>query len=156
MKKTKYFLSKKKIKNVIVNFSSVIDGYCVKPKNKMTYDGIVVKSMFIYNKELIQNLLKKKIRKKLDGYLNFMISVLDDDDTDSGHLMFALNDLDRYRRLVINNYRMYLEKKYFQILMNKMDLIEKELRSKIRIDINQLFAEQMELSFDEPQNQRKR
>ena len=88
--------------------------------------------------------------------MNFLITVLDEDDTDSGHLMFALNDLDRYRRLVMNNYRVYLEKKYLRILMDKMDLIEQELRSKIKIDLNELFAEQMEMDFEEPKKGRKR
>ena len=157
MKKIKYRLEEKKIKRVVVNMNSVsINGYHIKPRNKMEYDGIVVRSMTIINYGLIQSLLKKKIKKKLDSYLNFLISVLDEDDTDSGHLMFALNDLDRYRRLVMNNYRVYLEKKYLKILMDKMDLIEQELRSKIKIDLNEIFAEQMEMNFDEPKKGRKR
>lgn len=157
MKKNRYCLIQKKIKKATVNIKSdSIDGYHIKPRNKKEYDGIVVKSMTIVDYNLIQSLLKKKIKKKLDGYLNFLITVLDEDDTDSGHLMFALNDLDRYRRLVMNNYRVYLEKKYLRILMDKMDLIEQELRSKIKIDLNELFAEQMEMDFEEPEKRRKR
>ena len=114
----------------------------------MDYDGIVVKSMTIINYGLVEQLLKKKIKKKLDSYLQFLISVLEEDDTDSGHLMFALNDLERYRRTIMNNYRVYLDKKYFKILMNKLDLIDQELRSKIKIDLNQLFTEQMEMDLD--------
>ncbi len=157
MKKIKYCLIEEKMKKSSIRIKSdSIDGYHIKPRNKKEYDGIVVKSMTIVNYGLIQSLLKKKIKKKLDGYLNFLITVLDEDDTDAGHLMFALNDLDRYRRLIMNNYRVYLEKKYLKILMDKMDLIEQELRSKIKIDINQLFAEQMEMQFEEPKKGRKR
>ena len=75
----------------------------------MVYDGIVVKSMTIINYGLVEQLLKKKIKKKLDSYLQFLISVLDDEDPDSGHLMFALNDLEKYRRTIMNNYRIYLD-----------------------------------------------
>ena len=32
--------------------------------------------------------------------------------------------------------------------MNKLDLIDQELRSKIKIDLNQLFTEQMEMDLD--------
>ncbi len=158
MKKTKkYSLCEKKIKKVSIKLNSLsIDGYHIKPRNKMEYDGIVVNSMTIVNYELVQSLLKKKIKKKLDGYLDFLISVLDEDDTDSGHLMFALNDLDRYRRLVMNNYRVYLEKKYLKILMDKMDLIDQELRSRIKVDLKEMFNEQMELEFDEPKKGRKK
>lgn len=157
MKKSRYCLDKKKIKKMTIEMKSdSFNGYHIKPRNKKEYDGIVVKSMTIVNYNLVQSLLKKKIKKKLDGYLNFLITVIDEDDTDSGHLMFALNDLERYRRLVMNNYRTYLEKKYLKILMDKMDLIEQELRSKIKIDLEQLFAEQMEMQFDEPKKGRKR
>lgn len=157
MKKNRYCLTEERIKKASIKFNSnSIEGYHIKPRNKKEYDGIVVKSMTIVNYGLVQSLLKKKIKKKLDGYLNFLITVLDEDDTDAGHLMFALNDLDRYRRLVMNNYRVYLDKKYLKILMDKMELIEQELRSKIKIDINQLFAEQMEMQFEEPKKGRKR
>ena len=87
-------------------------------------------------------------------YLQFLITVLEEDDTDGGHLMFALNDLERYRRLVINNYKKYLEEKYIKLLMNKMDLIEQELKSKIKVDINNFnFGE---LEIEEPKKGRNR
>lgn len=156
MKKIKkYYVCKKKIKEKVMFDNYSVEGYHIKPRNKMDYDGIVVNSMTIYNCDLIQSLLKKKIKKKLDVYTQFMISVLDDDDTDAGHLMFALNDLDRYRHLVMNNYRVYLEKKYLKILMDKMELIEQELRSKIRVDLNDMI-QQMEMDFEEPQKGRSR
>ena len=158
MKKIKkYVLCEKKIKKISVKLNNVsIDGYHIRPRNKMEYDGIVVKSMIIYDYYLIEVLLKKKIKKKLDSYLQFLISVLEDEDPDSGHLMFALNDLERYRRTVMNNYRIYLDKKYLKILMDKMDLIEQELRSKIKVDLHEMFAEQMEMELDEPKIGRSR
>ena len=147
----KYILCEKKIKKINVDLNSVsISGYHIKPRNKMDYDGIVVKSMTILNNELVEQLLKKKIKKKLDSYLQFLISVLDEEDTDPGHLMFALNDLERYRRTIMNNYRIYLDKKFLKILMDKLDLIEQELKSKIKIDLNEMFAEQMKMELDEP------
>lgn len=157
MKKNKYVLYERKIKKIKVALNSIsFEGYKIKPRNKMVYDGIVVKSMVIINNELIEKLLRKKIKKKLDSYLQFLISVLDEDDTDSGHLMFALNDLERYRRTIMNNYRVYLDKKYLKILINKMDLIDQELRSKIKIDLNEMFLGQMEMELDEPKRSRRR
>lgn len=138
MKKIKqYHLYKRKTKERKVELNTKKEiGYTIKPKNQMKYEGIVVNSMTIINNELIQTLLKRKIKKKLDMYLQFLITVLEEDDTDGGHLMFALNDLERYRRIVINNYKKYLEEKYIKLLMNKMDLIEQELKAKIKIDLN--------------------
>lgn len=159
MKKTKrYHLYKRKMKQIKVELNTLENsGYIIKPRNTMKY-GIIVNSMTIINNELIQILLKKKIKKKLDMYLQFLISVLDEEDTDPGHLMFALNDLDRYRHLIMNNYRVYLEKKYLKLLMNKMDLIEQELKSKIKTDIKNFSIEPMEetLEIEEPKKGRKR
>lgn len=156
MKKIKkYHLYKKKTKErkVELNTNKEI-GYTIKPKNQMKYEGIVVNSMTIIDDYLIKTLLKKKIKKKLDMYLQFLITVLEEDDTDGGHLMFALNDLERYRRLVINNYKKYLEEKYIKLLMNKMDLIEQELKSKIKVDINNFNLGEIEL--EEPKKGRNR
>ena len=156
MKKIKkYHLYKRKTKErkVELNTNKEI-GYTIKPKNQMKYEGIVVNSMTIIDDYLIKTLLKKKIKKKLDMYLQFLITVLEEDDTDGGHLMFALNDLERYRRIVINNYKKYLEEKYIKLLMNKMDLIEQELKSKIKVDINNFNLGEIEL--EEPKKSRNR
>lgn len=156
MKKTKkYHLYKRKTKERKVELNSKNEnGYTITPKNTMKYEGIKVNSMTIIDNYLIQTLLKKKIKKKLDMYLQFLITVLDEDDTDSGHLMFALNDLERYRRIVINNYNKYLEQKYIKILMNKMDLLEQELKSKIKTEIKNFTLE--ENIIEEPKIGRKR
>lgn len=158
MKKIKkYHLYKRKTKERKVELNSKNEiGYIIKPKNKMKYEGIVVNSMTIINNDLIQTLLKKKIKKKLDMYLQFLITVLEEDDTDAGHLMFALNDLERYRRLVFNNYKKYLDQKYLKLLKNKMDLIEQELKSKIKIDIKNFTFEETDLELEEPKKGRNR
>lgn len=150
MKKNKrYKIRKRSIKYKKIKLNTTnLNGYIIKPKNKINYDGISVKSMVIINIELIRTLLKKKIKKKLDLYLQFLISVLDEEDTDPGHLMFALNDLDRYRRTVINNYQKYLEKKYMKILIDKMDLLEQELKSKISVEVKDMLHEQLELDIE--------
>lgn len=156
MKKIKkYHLYKRKTKErkVELNTNKEI-GYIIKPKNTMKYEGIVVNSMTIIDDYLIKTLLKKKIKKKLDMYLQFLITVLEEDDTDGGHLMFALNDLERYRRIVINNYKKYLEDKYIKLLMNKMDLIEQELKAKIKVDINNFNLGEIEQ--EEPKKSRNR
>ncbi|MBP3920720.1 MAG: hypothetical protein J6D28_04065 [Bacilli bacterium] len=150
MKKNKNYKSRRisiDVRKINLNTYD-LNGYHIKPKNKIIYDGVNVNSMTIINVGLIQSLLKKKIKKKLDLYLQFLISVLDEEDTDPGHLMFALNDLDRYRRTVINNYQKYLEKKYVKILMDKMDLLEQELKSKISYEVKDMLNDQMILDLE--------
>lgn len=153
MEKNKYRLYRKFINGSV---RGKLDGYKFKPRNKVNSGALTVSSITITNRALIQDILKKKIKKKLDLYLQFLISVLDDEDSDPGHLMFALNDLERYKTTIKNNYRKYLDSKYNKLLMNKIELLEQELRSKIKIDIKDFVSEQIQIDFEEPIKGRKR
>lgn len=106
-------------------------GYRFIPKNKVVYkDAIKVDSLFVMKPSFIDKLLKKKSQKKLDFYLQYLISVLDDD-TDGGKLGIALNDLARFRDIIEYKYRKYLDDKYIDLLLKKIALLEHEFKTKI-------------------------
>lgn len=53
-------------------------------------------------------------------YLEFIINILESEDgNDSGKINIALNDLNRYKSIIKNNYRVYLDKLYYDTLMKK-------------------------------------
>lgn len=110
-----------------------LDGFQFKPRNKMSYDGIVVNKLIMFNPSFTETILKKKIRNRLEMYLRFIIGLIDqdDDDTDISDLRAALNDLTRYKDIVRNKYLLYLDKRYAEMLMKKIELLEQELRAKI-------------------------
>ena len=56
---------------------------------------------------------------------------MDEDDSDPTDLRNALNDLTRYKSIIKNNYSKYLEQKYIKLLLNKISIIEGELKSRI-------------------------
>ena len=56
---------------------------------------------------------------------------MDDEESDPTNLRNALNDLTRYKSIVRNNYSKYLEQKYIKLLLNKINIIESELKSRI-------------------------
>ena len=58
--------------------------------------------------------------------------------------------------MVINNYTKYLDQKYLKLLKNKMDLIDEKLRSKIKIDINNISFMDFEPEMEEAKKGRKR
>ncbi|MDD3187272.1 MAG: hypothetical protein PHD02_02225 [Bacilli bacterium] len=118
-----------------------IKGYKFEPRNKVKYDGVEVNSMIIINPNFINQVLRRKTKKKLEIYLQYLIDMLDDDDSDSGKISLVLNDLIRYKGIINNNYRVYLEKKYYDLLMKKIEVIENELRTKMMyIDIEKQKA----------------
>ena len=107
------------------------NGYKIKPKNKVKYEGVVVNEMFIIKPSLIEKMLKRKISVKLDSYLQHIISILDEQESDSGKISVVLSDLNRYREIVKNNYRQYLGEKYIELLLKKIELLEYELKKKL-------------------------
>ena len=106
-------------------------GFRFTPKNKVKYNGVKVNKLIVVKPSFTNNILKKKIKKKLDMYLKYVVEILDNDDDDSGVLELALNDLERYRRTVLNKYQLYLEKKYINLLLKKIELLEHELKTKL-------------------------
>lgn|SRR5574344_367166 len=121
------------------NFSKIKDldlaklnGFSFKPRNSNNYGDIVVSKLVMFNPSFTQTILKKKIKNRLEIYLRFIISLIDDDDdTDITDLRAALNDLTRYKSIIRNKYLLYLDKRYTEMLLKKIELLEQELKAKI-------------------------
>ena len=119
----------KKIKKISIK---KLKGFSFKPKNKSLKNGIKIDKLVIINPSFTETILKKKIKNRLELYLRFIISLLDeDDDTDITDLRAALNDLTRYRQIIEKKYLLYLDKKYSEMLLKKIDMLEEELKMKI-------------------------
>ncbi len=124
----KYVIVKEKTKKTAEVFEP--KGYKTTPKNSINYGGIKVDEMIIINPSFIDKILKKKTKKKLEIYLEYLMSLLEEEGTGE-ELKIVLNDLARYKSIVKNNYRIYLEKKYFALLMKKIEMLEEELSARI-------------------------
>ena len=60
-----------------------------------------------------------------------MIALTENDDEDPSTIREALNDLTRYRDIIEYKYRKYLDDKYVDILLKKVNLLEHELKTKL-------------------------
>lgn len=131
MKKQCYIICKdKKNSNVtLINYEK--NGFNIKPLNKINYPGIKVNSMIIVNQSFIEKILKKKIKKKLDSFLKLMIAVVEDEDNDPGDISEALNEISRYKSIIVNKYKKYLDEKYIILLLKKINFLEEELKQKL-------------------------
>lgn len=129
-----YIIDKKKYKEEVINIdTNKLNGFQILPQNKVEYPGVEVNSMLVVKPSFIEKILKKKIKRKLDYYLNYIINIIDssDSDPDDAPLRQALNDLTRYKEMVENKYQKYLDDKYISLLMKKITLLERELKTKI-------------------------
>lgn len=154
MPKIYKLVRKNKYKNEKINLTFRKNcGYRITPKNKVKYDGVVVNEMMIIKPSFIEKLLKRKIGVKLDNYLQYIISVLDDESSDAGRIGTVLSDLNRYREIVKNNYRQYLNEKYIELLLKKIELLEYELKKKF-IALNAYNYSKMQDIYDEKEVKR--
>ena len=129
--------------NVYIDYKNMA-GFKVKPKNGKKYGGVNVNEMLIIKPDFIDLILKRKIGKKLENYINYLIEVLEDDDADGAKLAQTLNDIERYRTTINNTYRKYLNERYLEILLRKLKLVEENLNEKM-----QLFYQKMQRQIEE-------
>ena len=114
---------------VLIDLKS-LSGINFNPKNSKKY-GIAVSKIIIVNKEMVKKLLVKSTKRKLDKFLMTLASITDDDETSDASLREALNDLSRYRNIVEYKYKKYLDKKYREQLIAKIDILEGEIKKKL-------------------------
>lgn len=133
MNKNNYLLVHDTFERAISNIDyNKLDGFKFNPKNQVNYDGIMVNEMVVINPSFIENVLKRKTKKKLELFLKFIIGLIDDEsNASSADLREALNGLVRYRTIVENKYRRFLDERYVNVLLKKIDLLEQELKTKI-------------------------
>ncbi|MBQ9071576.1 MAG: hypothetical protein IJY25_00255 [Bacilli bacterium] len=132
MSEKHYYIYKKGNEREVVYFNySKLKGFDFTPKNKIK-DGVVVNKMVIIKPSMIEKVLRKKIKRKLDLYLKLIIKFIETEDSSSDDtLREALNDLSKYKSIVQYKYRKYLDEKYLKILLKKIALLEYELNSKL-------------------------
>ena len=106
-------------------------GYKFLPKNNIDY-SLKVKHIIIVNNQIKEFVLIKRDKMKLEFFFKF---VTDEDDETDGVLDIVLDDLTKYREIVRYKYRKHLNDKYINILLKKLNLIEKEVKTK---QINQI------------------
>ena len=113
---SKYSLQKESKENAKIKLNKgKVNGYKVKPRNRVK-EISKVNSVMIVNPSFIDKVLKRKIKKKLDFYLQYIINVLDDDDdSDDTDLKLALNDVARFKSIIEYKYSKYLDQKYIKL-----------------------------------------
>ena len=143
MSEKHYFVDKKNPNKEIIYLDyDKLKGVDFSPKNNIKYDGIVVNKMVIIKPSMVEKILKRKIKKKLDLYLKLIIRFIESNDSDSGEsIREALNDLTRYKDIITYKYRKYLDEKYLKLLMKKITILEYELNSKL-INYQEYFYEE--------------
>lgn len=117
---------------VYINYDKY-KGYNIAPKNNVKYDGVRVNKMIIVKPSMIEKVLKRKIKNRLDLYLKTILELMEEADGDSSGIREALNDLTRFQNIVRYKYQKYLDEKYVTLLNKKIEILEYELKKKLMV-----------------------
>lgn len=129
----KYSLIESKYDNCKVDLDTkkLNNGFNFYPKNNNEHPGLDVSSMTINSRNFVEHILKKKVSRKLENYINYIMSLVNDNSDESGSLLgFVLNDVEKFKAIVKGKYAEYLDEHYIELLMKKIDLLERELKVK--------------------------
>ena len=123
----KYMVVRSQLKGKIEKDN--LRGYTLNPKNnaKRT-DVISVKNLKIIEDTFTENVAKKNINKKIQQLLVLIMKVLDTDSTDDDFLV--LDEADRIKSLLTNQYVKVLGEEYRNLIIKKIDYIVKEFNTK--------------------------
>lgn len=131
--KKKYCVEKKGYENKKIKVSKKeITGLIFTPKNKIPYEGITVNKVTLVDEQFIKKIVKKK-SKKIDQYLNLMILYLNNNEDDGTTYHHILNETTRFKDIIKYRYGKYLEQKYKQLMLQKIDVLQRELLGKMMI-----------------------
>jgi len=126
----KKFVVKKDAKTDVITYMEYekLKGFSVKPKEGVSFEDMInVEKMILINPSLIEKLIDKKCSKTFDKILK-MISVVssDDEDDDSGY-MLILDEMERFKNLLINKYKQYMDEREYEMNIKKLELLEEEI-----------------------------
>ncbi len=122
-----YIFVKEKKKNEI-SFLKETKGLSIKQGNNLS-SKIKIR---IFGEKRINAFLKEKTKRKLEMYLNYLITYMEEGGEDgTTDLRHALNDLTRYKEILNTKYHKFLEEKYLELLSKKIAVLEEELKTRI-------------------------
>ena len=133
-----YTLSKKKRrKKFYINGEELINisYFDMKSHNSFSIDGITVSNIRIYSFDLAHPLVSNSVRIRFKKLLDLLTELLISDDDSGDTFREALNQIEKFRLIIKNKYRDFLNNKELSEMSNKLKLLRKNAEEKL-IEIN--------------------
>ena len=147
----KYVIDKNKNDKKLTYYNVNIKGLEVKPINEVPNQQITLGKILLVDEELTDSFIKKRINRKLDRIMKFMIRILNDDDASEEDTGMVLDEINRLKGIVLNKYRHYMKEEEYKSMLTKLILIEEEfkksLNEKMFMNANSNYYEEEISSF---------
>ena len=147
----KYVIDKKEDNKKLMYYNVNMSGLEVEPINEVPNQTMKVGKVLFVDDNLKNTYIKKRVNNKLNKIINFMLQILNDDDTDESDTAMVLDEINRLKGIVANKYRLFMKDQEYKALLTKLILIEEEFKKnyneKIFINYNNNVYEEEISSF---------
>lgn len=105
-----------------------IVGLSITPKNNVKDLTIKADKIILIDPNLCETYIRRRINKKIDKVIKFMIKILNDEDTTDGDAGLVLDEVNKLKGIIINKYKEYMLESEYKTLLTKLILIEEEFK----------------------------
>ena len=92
-----------------------------------TNDIISINKMLLKNQTLINNIVDRNCKKRLEIILKLLAIIYEDDSDDDDIVNLTLGQITKFRKEVEQKYLDYMETKNSELLLKKLEILEKEI-----------------------------
>lgn len=124
----KYVVEHKQETKKLMYYNVRMTGLEVEPKNGVSGLTIKAKKVLLVDDGLQKEYIKKRINKKIDKIIKFMLRILNDDDITSDDSGMVLDEINRLKGIVINKYKAYLTNTEYKKIITKLIIVEEEFK----------------------------
>ena len=124
----KYVVEHKGEDKKLIYYNVNIVGLNVTPKNNIKDLTIKADKIILIDPDLCESYISKRINKKIDRVIKFMIKILNDDGTTDDDTGLVLDELNKLKGIIINKYKEYMLESEYKALLTKLIIIEEEFK----------------------------
>ncbi len=120
-----------------------IKGLNFNPKKNLKFEDMInVNQMIIINPSFIEKIIDRKCKKKLESILKMLSIIFENDDESGEALDIALDELEKFKSIVRNKYAEYMDKKKYDLLIKKIEILESEIKLRRQYVVNKHIVEE--------------
>lgn len=144
MESEKKYVIKKDVKTDVITYMEYekLKGFSVKPKPDVSFEDMInVNEMILINPSLIEKLISKKCNKSFDRIIKMLSVVADDEDDDDSGYALILDEIAKFKSLLVGKYKDYMEEKEYELSLKKLELLKEEVEHRKNALIKSLEME---------------
>ena len=137
-----YLINRKKIKGDLEN-ELILDGFMMGTKGKVySVKSYKVRDIAVYSSVLAGPIVSIQVAKKYDKLIKYLTELLVSDDDTGDAMREALNQIEKFRLMVKNKYRDFLEKNELEFMSKQLTKLKKIANQKL-VEVHNSYRERL-------------